>query len=146
MKIRISKRWKPADIADMTQAWAKKYGTLQSLQQKVLISKCTSPEMMGDFVMWKNLSQGAEFQDVIIINDADIFDTLSPKRAEILEYLMSNDVNSIRHLSNSLKRNYKNVYDDLLALSKYGLVDLTAAGRSLKPSAAASRIEISFEN
>ena len=146
MKIKISKRWKPADIEGMLQAWAGKYSTLQSLQQKVLISKCTSPELMADFVMWKNLSQGAEFHDVIIISDTDIFDTLSPKRAEILEYLMNNDVKSIRHLSNSLKRNYKNVYDDLIALSKYGLVDLAADGRALKPSAAASRIEISFES
>jgi predicted transcriptional regulator len=44
-----------------------------------------------------------------------------------------------------LHRNYKNVYDDMTALSKYGLVDLSPSGRALRPSAAASRIEISFD-
>jgi hypothetical protein len=146
MKIRISKRWRTGDIEDLLASFARKYGTLQSLQQKVSISKCNSPEQMGDFVMWKNLSLGAEFQDLLIINDTEIFETLSPKRVEMLEYLMNNEVKSIRHLSTSLKRNYKNVYDDLLALSKYGLVDLTPSGRSLKPAAAASRIEISFDS
>ncbi len=145
MKIRISKRWKPGDISDLVTSFGRKYGTLQSLQQKVSISKCDSPEQMSDFIVWKHLSQGAEFQDIIIISDTEIFETLSPKRVEMLEYLMSNDVTSIRHLSTSLKRNYKNVYDDLVALSKYGLVDLTPSGRSLKPAAAASRIEISFD-
>ncbi len=145
MKIKINKSWKSADVGDLVSALARKYGTLQSLQQKVSISKCTSPEQMGDFVMWKNLSQGAEFQDIIVISDPEIFETLSPKRVELLEYLMNNEVGSIRQLATSLKRNYKNIYDDLVALSKYGLVDLTPAGRALKPTAPASRIEIAFE-
>ncbi|MBA3044901.1 MAG: hypothetical protein KKH41_07965 [Candidatus Thermoplasmatota archaeon] len=145
MKIKIVKKWKTRDIGDMLAAFDKKYGTMNSLQQKVLISKCTSPELMNDYVLWKNLSQGAEFQDIIIVKDPDIFDTLSPKRVEMLEFLMNNEVKSIRHLSTSLRRNYKNVYDDLNALSKYGLVDLTASGRALRPSAAASRIEVSID-
>ena len=145
MRIRITKRWKPAEVEGMITAWERKYGSINSLLQKVQISKCTSPGQMGDYVMWKNLSQGAEFQDIIVVKDPDIFETLSPRRVEMLEYLMNNDAKSIRHLAASLRRNYKNVYDDLIALSKYGLVDLTTSGRSLKPSAAASRIEVSFE-
>ena len=99
MKIRIVKRWKPSDLGGMFAAWEKRYGSLNSLQQKVLISKCTSPEMMTDLVMWRNLSQGAEFTDVLVISDPDIFETLSPKRVEILEYLMNNEAKSIRHLA-----------------------------------------------
>jgi len=95
--------------------------------------------------MWKNLSQGAEFEDIIIVRDSDIFETLSPRRVELLEFLMNNEVRSIRTLSEALHRNYKNVYDDMIALSKYGLVDLSPSGRALRPSAAASRIEITFD-
>ena len=145
MKIKIFKRWRIRDIEGLISAWERKYGNLLSLQQKTQISKCASPEQMGDFVMWKNLSQGAEFSDIIIINDPDVFETLTPRRAELLEFLMNNEVKSIRHLSTLLHRNYKNVYDDLLALSKYELVDLTASGRALKPAAAASRIEVSLD-
>jgi hypothetical protein len=145
MKIKVVKRRKPSDIEDLLRAWEKKYGSLVSLHQKVLISKCTSPEQMSDYVMWKNLSQGAEFQDIIIMKDPDIFEVLSPKRMEMLEFLMANEVNSIKTLAGALHRNYKNVYDDLKAMSKYDLVDLTERGRSLKPSAAACKIEITLD-
>lgn len=145
MKIKIVKRWRQKDIDDLLAGWTSKYGSLQSLQHKVQISKCASPGQMGDYVLWKNLSQGAEFQDSVIITDPDIFEALSPKRAELLEHLMNNEVRSIRHLATALRRNYKNVYDDLLALSKFGLVDLAPSGRALRPSAPASRIEISLD-
>jgi len=145
MKIKVVKRRRPSDIEDMFRVWEKKYGSLVSLHQKVLISKCTSPEQMGDYAMWKNLSQGAEFQDIIIMKDPDVFDIISPKRMVMLEYLIANEVNSIKALSSALHRNYKNVYDDLKAMSKYDLVDLTEHGRSLKPSAAACRIEITLD-
>ena len=136
------KRRKSTDIEDMFRAWEKRYGTLVSLHQKILISKCTSPEQMTDYVMWQHLSKGAEFQDIIILKDSDIFEVLSPKRVELLEYVMQNEAKSIRTLATALHRNYKNVYDDLHALSKYELIDLTEHGRSLKPSSAATRIEI----
>lgn len=145
MKIKILKRRKTADIEEMIAAWSKQYGSLNSLQQKVLISKCASPAQMNDFILWKNLSQGAEFQDIIIVRDPDIFEVLSPRRVELLEYLMNNDVKSIRTLAAALRRNYKNVYDDLKALSKYDLVDLNARGRSLRPTAAPARIEVIFD-
>ncbi|MDO9536835.1 MAG: hypothetical protein Q7J68_00765 [Thermoplasmata archaeon] len=146
MKIQIVKKRKPADIEDMLKVWEKKYGSLTSLHQKVLISKCTSPGMMDDYVMWKNLADGAEFHDIIILRDSEIFDALSPRRVELLEYLMNNNPKSIRTLATALHRDYKNVYDDLNALSKYELIDLIPQGRALKPAAAAARIEITFES
>jgi predicted transcriptional regulator len=145
MKVRIVKRRKPSDTEDMVKAWEKRYGTLQSLQQKVKITKCASPEMMVDYVIWKALSEGGEFQDVVVVKDAEIFGTLSPRRAELLEYIMGNDVDSIRTLAAALHRNYKNVYDDLLALAKFGLVDLVPHGRALRPCAPAFRIEIAID-
>ena len=98
MKVRIIKKRKKSDIRDMIKDWEKKYGKLSSLNQKVLISKCTSPEIMSDYVLWKYLSQGAEFQDNIVIEDADVFEVISPRRAELLEYLMNNEVSSIKKL------------------------------------------------
>jgi predicted transcriptional regulator len=145
MKIKLIKRRRPSDIEDLFRSWEKKYGSLVSLHQKVLISKCTSPEQMNDYVMWKNLSQGAEFQDIVIMNNSDVFEIMSPKRMEMLEYLIANEVSSIKALAGALHRNYKNVYDDLKAMSKYELVDLTEHGRSLKPSAAACKIEIGLD-
>ena len=127
------------------KSFEKEYGSLSSLNQKVLISKCTSPEKMSDYVLWKYLSQNAEFHDNIVVEDTSVFEVLSPRRAELLEYLMNNDIPSIKNLADSLKRNYKNVYDDLQALAKYDLVELAESGRSLKPCSVVTNIEISFE-
>ncbi len=145
MKVKIIKKRSKADIQDMIKKWEKEYGTLSSLKQKVLISKCNSPEIMSDFVLWKYISQGAEFHDNTVVEDTDVFEVLSPRRAELLEYLMNNDVPSIKNLADRVRRNYKNVYDDLQALSKYGLVELNESGRSLKPCSVVTNIEISFE-
>ncbi len=146
MKIRILKRRKPADIEHMMAAFAKRYGSINSLQQRVQISKCSSPEQMVDYIVWKNIAQGAEFQDIVVVKDPEIFDALTPKRMELLEYLMNNEVRSIRTLSAALHRNYKNTYDDLRALSRYGLLDLDPVGRSVRPTASASRIEVVFDS
>lgn len=145
MKVRITKRRRQSDTEDMVLGWVKRYGSLQSLQQKVRISKCASPDMMRDCVIWKAITDGAEFQDVVVVRDSELFDVLSPRRAEMLEHLMGNEVDSIRTLAAALHRNYKNVYDDLVALSRYGLVDLVPRGRALRPCAPASRIEIALD-
>ena len=144
MKVRIIKKRKKSDIRDMIKDWEKKYGKLSSLNQKVLISKCTSPERMSDYVLWKYLSQGADFEDIIVVEDADVFEVISPRRAELLEYLMNNDVSSIKKLADNLSRNYKNVYDDLQALAKYDLVELRESGRSLKPCSIVTNLEVIF--
>ena len=142
MKIKILKRRKPADVEQILSMFTKRYGSINSLQQRVQISKCSSPEQMADFIVWKHLAQGAEFQDIVIVKDPEIFDVLTPKRMELLEHLMNNEVRSIRTLSVALHRNYKNTYDDLRSLSRYGLLDLAPNGRSVRPTAPASRIEV----
>jgi len=146
MKIKIFKRRKPTDIEYMLASLAKKYGSLNSLQQRVQISKCESPEQMADYIIWRNLSQGAEFQDTVVVRDSDIFEVMTPKRMELLEHLMKNDAASIRTLAAALHRNYKNTYDDLRALSRYDLVDLDPHGRSLRPAASARSIEIVLDD
>lgn len=144
MKIKIIKKRKKSDIRDMIIDWERKHGSLTSLNQKVLISKCASPERMGDFVLWKYLSQGAEFHDIIVVEDPDVFEVLSPRRAELLEYLMSNEPTSIKKLADNLHRNYKNVYDDLQALAKFDLIELRQEGRSLKPHSVITNLEVIF--
>ena len=146
MKVSITKKRTKSDIQYMIQDWEKTYGSLSSLSQKVLISKCASPEKMSEYVLWRYLSQGAEFQDKVIVEDSKVFEVLSPRRAELLEYLMKNDVKSIKSLAKSLKRDYKNVYDDIRALATYDLVELNQVGRSLKPCSVVSNITVSFSD
>ncbi len=130
----------------MISEWENKYGTISSLNQKILISKCASPDKMTDFVLWKNLSQGADFEDRIVVEDPGLFEVLSPRRVELLEYLTENEPSSIKNLAKSLRRDYKNVYDDLQALASFDLVELLQSGRSLRPTAAVTEISVMFED
>jgi hypothetical protein len=55
---------------------------------------------------------------------------LSEKRLELLSFLGRNKVGSINELARSLHRDVKNVYIDLLKLSRAGFVDLAKDKRS----------------
>lgn len=145
MKVRITKQRKRTDIEDIIQEGKRKYGSFDSLQHRVKISKCSVPEQMNDYIIWKYIRAGAELRESVVFENADLFDVLSPKRAELLAYLVEHEVSSIRELANKLHRNYKNVYDDLKALSKYGLVELVEKGRAIKPRCPVSHIDMSFE-
>jgi predicted transcriptional regulator len=51
-----------------------------------------------------------------------LFSALSPKRWELLKFLRQNGPLSIKKLAAELKREYKNVYDDVQQLCKLDLV------------------------
>ena len=144
MEINITKKRKQSYIDDLIKKYKKSYGSFDSLQSKVRISKCSSPQELNDYIVWKYLSSGAGFRESVILQNADVFNVLSPRRAEILEYLANNEVKSIRELANKLKRNYKNVYDDVNALAKYEFVELREEGRALKPICGVSDFNVNF--
>ena len=146
MQVRVVKQKKRSDIDDFMKEGREKYGSFDSLQHKVQISKCSVPETMNDYIIWKYLKAGADLRESVVFTGTDLFDVLSPKRAELLTYLANNEVISIRDLAQKLHRNYKNVYDDLKALSKYELVELKGKGRALKPCCSVTDIDVHFED
>lgn len=146
MRVKILKKRNKFDIDNILEEFARKHGSLGSLHQRVLISKCSTPKQMSDYVLWKHLSSGADLKDTIVVENSDIFNVLSPKRVELLEFLTNNEVKSIKSLAHRLHRNYKNVYDDLRALSKYDLIELRAVGRSVVPCSIVSEIDLRFDD
>jgi len=54
---------------------------------------------------------------------------LTPKRVELLDYLASIRVESINELAHKVKRDVKNVYEDLQILRNLGLVVLRRRGK-----------------
>jgi len=56
-------------------------------------------------------------------------ETLSPRRLELLRYVRQHGAASVRDLATSLKRDYKNVHQDVCALEAGGL--LVREGRRL---------------
>jgi hypothetical protein len=55
--------------------------------------------------------------------------SLTPKRIELLNHLANTRVESINELAHKIKRDVKNVYDDLIALKRLGLVALKRRGK-----------------
>jgi len=58
--------------------------------------------------------------------------TLSPRRLELMQQLHMQGLSSIRALAKLLNRDYRNVYDDIKALDKIGLV-VNEAGKYYVP-------------
>jgi predicted transcriptional regulator len=146
MIVKISKTIGKKESVLLTQEWEKDYGSFDSLQHKVMISKCSDPKLMDVYIQWKYISSGAELQEAVIFENAELFDVLTPRRVELLELISNNDFMSIRDLALKIKRNYKNVYDDLKSLARYELIELKGRGRAMKPHCKISHININFED
>lgn len=145
MQIKIIKKKSKDELGDMLRALGEKHGTLASLSQKVSINKCTSGNDMAELLVWRCLKDGGDYSEEIVFENGELFDTLSPRRAELMEYLSKNSVGSIKELADALHRNYKNVYDDIRSLVDFELVDLIPSGRSIKPLCSVKKIEAVFE-
>ncbi|UCH88650.1 MAG: hypothetical protein JSV49_10420 [Thermoplasmata archaeon] len=120
-----------------------KYKSFEKLQNKVLKSKCNSAETLEDYMIWAALNQPnpALVERARIAQD-ELFSYLTPRRMELLEYLSSNPLNSIKDLAEILDRDYKNVYDDVMALNKFELIEFIKEGKNRCPITKVSKISI----
>ncbi|MFQ6061423.1 MAG: hypothetical protein ACE5KV_09075 [Thermoplasmata archaeon] len=134
MIIEVRKIHKRRDIQQETNDLVSRYGAIENLHHRVLGDRCGNPSTIDDYILWKALNaENCEYLERIIVDSPNIFRDLSPKRVELLEYVKTHEVGSIANLAVELGRNYKNVYDDLRALQKWGLISLPKRGRDRKP-------------
>lgn len=145
MLVEIEKEHRPKDIQDELDNLKSKHGSAEKLHQKVMIEKCGDPSSVDDHIIWKAIAaQDCEFVEKITVDSSNIFGDLTPKRVELLEYIRTQDVKSIKDLAHELKRNYKNVYDDLKALEDWGLVSLPRRGKDKKPISHVESLTVTF--
>ena len=134
MLTEISKSYSKVQIMAEKSRLEKKYDSIESLHQKFSVNKCRNPEYVDDYMIWKALNEDdTRITEKIVLKNLGIYGMMSPKRMEILDYLSSHNTKSIKTLASELKRNYKNVYDDIKALEKFGLVELIHDGRNKRP-------------
>ncbi len=94
--------------------------------RKVKIGLATEEQVNREFIeAWhtaerENIETPEE--NVYFIDPATFFQVLSKRRIALLKALHSHGVSSIRQLSRILKRDYKNVYQDVQLLKKAGLI------------------------
>ncbi|TET89994.1 MAG: hypothetical protein E3J35_08240 [Methanomassiliicoccales archaeon] len=145
MIIETEKIHRQKDIQNELEELGRGYGSIEALHQRVSVDKCGSPFFVDDYILWRALrTEGCEYIEKIEIDTPEIFADLSPRRLELLEYVRMHDVKSITDLAGQLNRNYKNVYDDLSALQKWGLVTLSRRGKDKKPVSQVETMKVTF--
>ena len=72
-------------------------------------------------------------EHLYFIDPSTFFQVLSKRRIALLKALHSHGVSSIRKLSRLLKRDYKNVYQDVQLLKKAGLIHQNSMKRIYVP-------------
>ena len=94
--------------------------------RKLKIGLATEEKVNRDFIeMWCKAENGyinIPEENLYFIDSATFFQVLTKCRIALLKVLHSHGVTSIRQLSRILKRDYKNVYQDVQLLKKAGLI------------------------
>ncbi len=141
------------------QQLAMKYNSIDDLFLEVQKNKCNAPEKVDDYMLWqaintydKQLEESAKtepsstihfiFKEELIFHTAEFYQILTPRRMELLEFIHNHNPESIKSLANTLNRDYKNVYDDVLALPRYHLLELVRKGKNKRPVSRLTAIEV----
>ena len=80
---------------------------------------------------WNRAASGKKFNEtnVTFLNVQTMLEALSPRRLDLLRHLRQQGAESIKELSEDLRRDYKNVYQDVIVLETAGL--LVRQGRKI---------------
>ena len=135
MHTEILKTYSKEQITAEMRRLEEKYESLEMMHQKMQVRKCSDPEQVDDYMVWRTLKENEDVRltERIVYKNLDIYQMISPKRMELLDYLTTHTTKSIKTLAHELKRNYKNVYDDIRAMEKFELVELVDDGRNKRP-------------
>ncbi len=145
MLIEVEKVHGQKDVKNEIETFMRRHGSFEKLQQRIINEKCGRPLSVDDFVLWRALrTPNVVYTEKIAVDSPSIFGDLTPRRLEILEHVRMHNVKSIKDLAEKLNRNYKNVYDDLKALERWGLVTLPRRGKDKKPVSHVESLKVTF--
>jgi predicted transcriptional regulator len=142
---------------------AKKYQNPEELFIELQRDRCSNPDKVDEYMLWHNLITHEKehsqvesevitstnvpvmFKEEIILHTTDFYQVFTPRRMELLEYIHTHDPSSVKTLAEETGRDYKNVYDDVLALSRAQLLELIREGKNKRPVSRLTGIEILFK-
>ena len=128
-----------------------KYGSLSHLHEEFAKGRMP-PGTFEEYIEWTNMDhalrayqEGEDFEylaeEDLILNEKE-YTLLTPRRLELLDFLGAEPVSSINDLAEKLRRDVKNVYNDLKTLESLGFISLRQEGRSLVPEQIVFEINI----
>jgi predicted transcriptional regulator len=138
MKIKLTR---DLEISEISSKMAK-------LDRKVKLSKLEESQLKDYKKAYRSYEESGEvfyfeeFTTELTLNKfRKVFTT---KRLEILNQLNKIQVNSISELARVLKRDVKNVYEDLQLLNKFNLIKLNKLGKNTKPELDVVTVTLEF--
>lgn len=146
MRVELIKHYTTEDVEAEVKRLADAHGSVDSLAQKVSVVKCGSPKLQDELMLWRALAvPHVEVRTSVAFEGSEKVANLTPARMDLLEAVRRTRPHSVRQLATSVKRDYKNVYDDVRALCDVGLVELVVQGRKSRPVCTADEIKFNLE-
>ncbi len=143
--LRIIKDYGEKDVKGLKKSIRDRHGDFEKLKQRAHRTGCRDPELVDDHMILDALNKGGTYSYEYISRTPGAVSNLTPRRVNLLSHLSKNDVDSIKELAESLRRDYKNVYDDVKALEEYRIIVLESEGKKKKPVLNADRVIIEFD-
>ncbi len=139
MLIRIVRRLTLDEVKNKIKHFEKEHDMTFDEFEELFLSRKLGLRMVGTYFEWASLVhayrgyvEGGELDYVVEelrdLNPEEVA-LLTPKRIELLYNLASFQVESINKLAQKVRRNVKNVYQDLKALQSLGFVSFRKLGR-----------------
>lgn len=134
MLLRIVRDSTSEEVMERIKKFEKELGTSFEKFEELFLKKKLDAKLVGVYFEWAELVNSykgyvEDGQLDYTIEEVKDFKPehialLTPKRIQLLYYLANLRVDSINDLAQKVRRNVKNVYQDLKALSKIGFVRL----------------------
>jgi len=154
MHWRAVRRVPIGEVRDRIAALESKYGDQFRGLHEEFIQGRMPRERFDDYVEWSGMNhalraaaEGEDF-DYYAEEELDLtmeeFETLTPRRLELIDYLADEHASSINELAAKVGRDVKNVYNDLMQLERLGFLRLTREGRNTVPELLVQEITLSL--
>ncbi len=97
----------------------------------IRVGKVSAEQALQEFgAAWKRAEAGDLRQETVFQFETWglLAKTLTPQRLDLIRHVRSHRITKVAELARALKRDYRNVYDDVAALTEAGLLEKTAEG------------------
>lgn len=143
MRWRVVRRIPLNEVRERVAEYVEKYGGHYHELSREFEAGKMPRDRFNDYIEWSSmihaLRAAGEGEDFDYYAEEDLsltseeFDSLTPRRIELLDYLADEHASSINELAERMGRDVKNVHGDLHVLEGMGFVRLVREGKSLVP-------------
>jgi hypothetical protein len=137
--VRIIRSLTPEEVTKQIHGFEEQYGLTFDEFEDQFLEKKRPRHLLSAYLEWaglidayKSYEESGELD--YVVEEVREFSSkqlaaLTPKRVELLNQLATTRVESINELAHKVRRDVKNVYEDLMALKELGLLVLKRRGK-----------------